>query len=76
MSETPQSLLTPRQAAAFLAISENTLSTWRSRRGRVSRDGKDGPRFCRAGRVIRYRRADLESWLIDSTHEERPAANG
>jgi hypothetical protein len=62
-----QSLLTPRQAAEFLRISETTLSTWRSRRGRVARDGKAGPRFLRAGRSIRYRQHDLEQWLTEFT---------
>ncbi len=60
-------LMTPRQAAEFLRISEATLSTWRSRRGRVARDGKDGPRFFRAGRSIRYRRHDLDLWLAQFT---------
>ena len=76
MSENPQKLLTPRQAAAFLLLSEDTLSTWRSRRGRVSRDGKGGPPFLRAGRSIRYRQADLESWLTNSTTRERPSTGG
>jgi len=65
MSANPQNLLTPRQAAAFLVLSEATLSTWRSRRGRVARDGKAGPKFLRAGRAIRYRQADLDSWLAN-----------
>jgi Helix-turn-helix domain len=60
-------LMTPRQAAEFLRISEATLSTWRSRRGRVARDGKGGPRFLRAGRSIRYRQHDLDLWLAEFT---------
>jgi Helix-turn-helix domain len=67
MSANQISLMTPRQAAEFLRISEATLSTWRSRRGRVARDGKPGPRFLRAGRSIRYRGSDLESWLTEFT---------
>jgi hypothetical protein len=73
MSANQISLMTPQQAAEFLRISEDTLSTWRSRRGRVARDGKPGPRFLRAGRAIRYRLADLELWLADSTSERRAA---
>ena len=63
MSANQSALLTPREAAEFLRISEATLSTWRSRRGRVARDGKPGPRFLRAGRKILYRQRDLEEFL-------------
>jgi hypothetical protein len=63
-----ESLLTPRQAAEFLRLSETTLSTWRSRRGRVARDGIPGPRFLRAGRSIRYRQVDLDQWLTTFCH--------
>lgn len=61
--ETSKPLLTERQAAEFLQLSPATLSTWRSRRGRVARDGKQGPPFLRLGRSIRYRRADLDAWI-------------
>lgn len=44
-------LLTPIDAASFLAIKPDTLAQWRSR-GR-------GPRFRMIGRAIRYRRGDL-----------------
>jgi hypothetical protein len=57
------SLLIPSEAAEFLRLKETTLSTWRSRRGRVARDGKPGPRFLRAGRKILYRQRDLEEFL-------------
>ena len=63
MSANQSALLTPREAAEFLRISEATLSTWRSRRGRVARDGKPGPRFLRAGRKILYRQRVLEEFL-------------
>jgi excisionase family DNA binding protein len=48
-------LLTQRQAAAVLCLSERTLE-----RLRVS---GTGPRFVRAGRSVRYREADLEAWI-------------
>ena len=63
MSANQSALLTPREAAEFLRISEATLSTWRSRRGRVARDGKPGPRFLRAGHKILYRQRDLEEFV-------------
>lgn len=51
-----QSTLTPIQAAKYLGISEGALRLWRS-------EGK-GPRHFKAGeKLIRYRRADLDSWI-------------
>ena len=51
-----QNTLTPKKAASYLGISEAALRLWRS-------EGR-GPRFFRAGeRLIRYRRADLDSWI-------------
>jgi excisionase family DNA binding protein len=48
--------LTPKKAASYLGISEAALRLWRS-------EGR-GPRFFRAGeKLIRYRRADLDSWI-------------
>lgn len=58
-----QPLLTAKEAAEILSLSEATLSTWRSR-GRVARDGKSGPRFLRLGRTIRYRQADIDEWIV------------
>jgi predicted DNA-binding transcriptional regulator AlpA len=60
-------LLTQRQAAAALCLSERTLERLRVSGG--------GPRFVRAGRSIRYREGDLESWItsrvVGSTSEVR-----
>jgi excisionase family DNA binding protein len=48
--------LTPVKAARYLGISEAVLRLWRS-------EGK-GPRHFRAGeKLVRYRRADLDSWI-------------
>lgn len=53
---------TSQQAARYLGVSEASLRLWRS-------EGK-GPRFYRAGeKLVRYRRADLDSWI-----EERLSA--
>jgi excisionase family DNA binding protein len=50
------STLTPKKAASYLGISEAALRLWRSE--------NKGPRFFRAGeKLIRYRRADLDSWI-------------
>jgi excisionase family DNA binding protein len=51
-----ESTLTPVKAARYLGISEASLRLWRS-------EGK-GPRHFRAGeKLVRYRRADLDSWI-------------
>jgi excisionase family DNA binding protein len=51
-----ESTLTPLKAAKYLGISEAALRLWRS-------EGK-GPRHFRAGeKLVRYRRADLDSWI-------------
>jgi excisionase family DNA binding protein len=48
--------LTPKQAAKYVGISEGALRLWRT-------EGK-GPRYFRAGeKLVRYRRADLDSWI-------------
>ena len=64
-----QPLLTQRQAAALLCLSERTLE-----RFRVS---GIGPKFVRMGKSIRYRLGDVEAWIerrtVGST-SERPAA--
>ena len=58
-----QNALTPRQAAKYIGVSEAALRLWRSR--------DEGPRHFRAGeKLIRYRRADLDSW-IESRLSER-----
>ena len=53
------SLLTEDQAAELLALSVRTLQAWRLR--------GTGPRFVRAGRAIRYRKADLTAWINSNT---------
>ena len=56
-------LLTTKDAAAFLDISEKTLEGWRS--------AETGPKFYRmGGRLVRYFRSDLEDWL---RNEQQPA---
>jgi excisionase family DNA binding protein len=62
-------LLTQREAAALLHLSERTLE-----RFRVS---GTGPRFVRLGRSVRYRLADIEAFIatrIVGSTSERPAA--
>ena len=45
-----------KQASRYLGVSEAVLRLWRA-------DGK-GPRYFKAGeKLVRYRRADLDSWI-------------
>jgi excisionase family DNA binding protein len=51
-----QTTLTPLQAAKYIGVSDAALRLWRSR--------GEGPRHFRAGeKLVRYRRADLDSWI-------------
>jgi predicted DNA-binding transcriptional regulator AlpA len=62
-----QSLLTQREAASALRLSERTLE-----RSRVT---GLGPAFVKAGRRVLYRQSDLDQWiasrLCQSTSERR-----
>jgi excisionase family DNA binding protein len=62
-------LLTQREAATLLHLSERTLERWRV--------AGDGLKFIRLGRSIRYRLADIEAFIasrIVGSTSERPAA--
>jgi len=60
-----QPLLTQRQCAEALALSERTLERFRVSGG--------GPKFGRLGKSVRYRLSDVEVWLasrvVGSTSE-------
>ena len=61
-----QSTLTPIQAAKYLGISEGALRLWRA-------EGR-GPRHFKAGeKLVRYRRADLDSWIEQRLSEPAEA---
>ncbi|NOD99586.1 helix-turn-helix domain-containing protein [Ruegeria sp. HKCCD6228] len=49
-------LLTAKETAKLLGIAHETLSRWRAK--------GDGPRWKQEGRYIRYRRADVQAWLM------------
>jgi len=63
-------LITTREAAAMLGVAPRTLEGWRLRGG--------GPRYVAVGRLVRYRRAELERWLAEreraSTSDRRAQA--
>lgn len=57
MNEIP---LTTQEVADLLNVRRTTLEAWRSRGG--------GPKFMKLGRVVRYRRRDVDQWLEENTH--------
>lgn len=58
--------LTPEEAADYLKVTAQKLADLRYLR--------EGPRFRKVGRLIRYSHADLDSWLDQGTVETRDSA--
>lgn len=62
-------LMPPEEAARFLGFKEGWLAKLRMTGG--------GPKFVKLGRLVRYRRADLEAWIashvVASTSERSKA---
>jgi len=52
-------LLTAEEAAGYLKLSVNTLAAWRHR--------KEGPRFIKTGRHVKYAKEDLDKYLRTAT---------
>jgi excisionase family DNA binding protein len=63
-----QPLLTQKQGAELLRLSERTLE-----RLRVS---GTGPKFIRIGHSIRYRQSDVEAWLASRVVSNTSQENG
>ncbi len=53
--------LNTRQAAKLIGLAPNTLEIWRLR--------GCGPRFVKFGRAVRYRLADLETYIEAQTRQ-------
>lgn len=49
-------LLSPGELAAYLAVPVQTVYGWRSK--------GVGPQGLRVGKHVRYRKADIEQWLL------------
>lgn len=62
-------LLTPEEAATYLGCSAKTLATWRS-------TGRHTLRFLKVGARVRYRRQDLDDWLVTRMQEHTGQAMG
>ena len=54
-----------KQLCAHLGISSVTATKWRANAA--------GPPFIKVGRLVRYRRTDVEAWLLSRTIGRRPA---
>lgn len=50
-----ENALNERQAARYLGVSPGTLRLWRSE--------NRSPRYFRAGKLVRFRKLDLDSWI-------------
>lgn len=49
-------LLTPPEAAAYIGVTENTLSVWRC-------VGRYSIQFIKVGRLVKYRKSALDAFL-------------
>ena len=65
LSGVPGERLNNRQAAEYLGLKETTLNKWRCHGG--------GPPYIKLGRLIRYRKADLDAFLMK--HVRRSTAD-
>lgn len=54
-------LLTPPEAAAYIGVTENTLSVWRC-------VGRYNIPFIKVGRLVKYRKSALDNFLNSRTH--------
>lgn len=60
MSTQTPNLLTRAEAAAYLGVKPNTLAVWALTR-------RDPLPYVKVGRLVRYRRSDLEPFLSSRT---------
>ena len=59
---------TTRELAEMLGVQVNTLEIWRWR--------GTGPRFIKAGRLIRYREEDIQNWIQANIHGSTSEVSG
>jgi excisionase family DNA binding protein len=58
-------LLTPSEAAAYIGVTENTLSVWRC-------VGRYNIQFVKVGRLVKYRKSALDAFLDRRTFGGEP----
>jgi excisionase family DNA binding protein len=61
-------LISTKDAARLLGVHYNTLCKWRIR--------GVGPRFVKAGTMVRYRQSDIEVWLQSRTYSNTTEYGG
>ena len=57
----PTDLIDEVALSVRLGVARSTLQSWRYKGG--------GPRFIKVGRLIRYRNADIEAFLVANTRD-------
>ena len=60
----PSGLMTPRDAAVYIGVKINTLAVWRM-------TNRYGLPFVKLGKVIRYRKSDLDEWIDENASTNR-----
>jgi excisionase family DNA binding protein len=60
MSVVTSDLLTREEAATYLGVRPQTLAMWHA-------NGRYSLRCVKVGRLVRYRKADLDQWLASRT---------
>lgn len=66
LSRTPKEVMTREEAAEYLSLSLQNLDLLRTNGG--------GPKYVQLGRLIRYRKAELDRWCDENTHAHSAAA--
>ena len=65
MNEIQQEYFSPREAAKYLHVAERTLFGWR----------KKGLPYYRQGRVVRFKRDEIDAWMRTHRIEETRESN-
>lgn len=60
----PSGLMTSRDAAVYIGVKINTLTVWRM-------TNRYGLPFVKLGKVIRYRKSDLDKWIDENVSTNR-----
>jgi len=63
-----EALLTRREAAVYLKLAVQTLASWAS-------NGRYNLPFMKVGRLVRYRRGDLDRWLASRSGSMHASAD-
>lgn len=59
--QSPDPLIPPSEASEYLGVTQDTLAVWRC-------TGRYAIPYLKVGRLVKYRRSDLDAWLTGRTH--------